>query len=761
MQKLTIRLIFGAIGITMLSFSSAFSDEKSLNIRLLEAVRINDLDGVRQFIGQGASPFATHLNGIEAVEYAIDRGFFKVAHYLQAVQNQRIKNGQPFDKQSNLKAGAAGSGGGSIDAERPEGLLPTLHVDVQERQNFQGKNGNKEIKNRQEKIFRLSPRKRIGKKNIRVFHSFQKKDQTSLIKSANKVQSSKVVQSKLPQQSTIIDTSEIIDVDFKSAKIVALPDVSNASGKQENGPVLNTKKYPNDQKLKNSDSSSSKSFVGRLARLLSSKNTSKRTNASRKAERTGIKDVNRIPKEIFSIINDINESPAISKPENDQIKFLKGSASKTKKKRGMVSKLHRNNKLGNNIELDTSFGNDSSMSVEILDTRTEVAFANQTPSLNKLDYKLFNEFSLNPRQPRSTSEVIIDDWEVKQGIFTAVNTANIEPERFFKSAPKSIPKPNNAEKTGVIKKIELESLRSFMEKTPAVADITERRFKKYPITKNTIKSVRNQVPQIANPINVSVLKSKEGSIKNALRDSYNLQSLPVKKTFSEAASSSREVIESEVANLIQLEPLKRLPSVKSFKQEVQSIQRKLRSDELVVGINYKLGRKLSEKKRSTGGCVDKKGAKFLFCIEMLKWPSEISSAFGVGSFFSGGGRAIVQYNLGVATQYHVLFPASSFSLISKYLESLLGSPSTQPKIWTPVLGKEPRLNKTLQWVAESDQSMRESVLEIRQIDDLRWSGVPQMQYGVIRLYYSGEKSIFHSLTTTDLMMMQIRNKGKS
>ena len=76
MQKLTIRLIFGAIGITMLSFSSAFADEKSLNFRLLEAVRMNDLDGVRAFIGQGASPFATHLNGTEAVEYAIDRGFF-------------------------------------------------------------------------------------------------------------------------------------------------------------------------------------------------------------------------------------------------------------------------------------------------------------------------------------------------------------------------------------------------------------------------------------------------------------------------------------------------------------------------------------------------------------------------------------------------------------------------------------------------------------------------------------------------------------
>ena len=115
----------------------------------------------------------------------------------------------------------------------------------------------------------------------------------------------------------------------------------------------------------------------------------------------------------------------------------------------MVSKLHRNNKLGNNIELDTSFGNDSSMSVEILDTRTGVAFADQTPSLNKLDYKLFNEFSLNPRQPRSTSEVIIDDWEVKQGIFKAANKANIEPERFFKPAPKSIPKQNNAEKTGL------------------------------------------------------------------------------------------------------------------------------------------------------------------------------------------------------------------------------------------------------------------------------------------------------------------------
>ena len=188
-------------------------------------------------------------------------------------------------------------------------------------------------------------------------------------------------------------------------------------------------------------------------------------------------------------------------------------------------------------------------------------------------------------------------------------------------------------------------------------------------------------------------------------------------------------------------------------------KRNLSEDQLFLGTNSRLGKGLSEKVRRSSRCVTKGKPSNIFCVEDMKWPSIIQVAFGAKSFFSGGGRGIVRYTNGVSNQYHVLFPAQSFQKISKYLKKIYGAPSEYPRIWTPVLGETPRLNLTFRWRAASSDGSRQVILEIRQIDDLRWSGLPQTQYGVVRLYYNGEKSIFETLTITDLMMMQIRNKN--
>ena len=125
-------------------------------------------------------------------------------------------------------------------------------------------------------------------------------------------------------------------------------------------------------------------------------------------------------------------------------------------------------------------------------------------------------------------------------------------------------------------------------------------------------------------------------------------------------------------------------------------------------------------------------------------------------FFSGGGRAIVQYAGNKAIQYQALFPSESFLKLSRYLIKTYGAPSENPRIWTHTLGAPKQLNRTLRWRTPSIEGSSNEVLEIRSINDLRWSGLPQLDYGVIRLYYEGTKTVFESVSVSDLMMMQIK-----
>jgi len=117
----------------------------------------------------------------------------------------------------------------------------------------------------------------------------------------------------------------------------------------------------------------------------------------------------------------------------------------------------------------------------------------------------------------------------------------------------------------------------------------------------------------------------------------------------------------------------------------------------------------------------------------------------------------VHYHMGEAVQYHALFPAESFIRISKYLSEQYGEASEHPRIWTYILGAPKRLNRTLRWRAPSANGDNYDILEIRSINDLRWSGLPQLEYGVVRLYREGAKPIFESVSISDLMMMQINN----
>lgn len=185
-------------------------------------------------------------------------------------------------------------------------------------------------------------------------------------------------------------------------------------------------------------------------------------------------------------------------------------------------------------------------------------------------------------------------------------------------------------------------------------------------------------------------------------------------------------------------------------------QMALIESDLSFGDDGQIGTKMPENNLINGDCVTKKAWNSHFCIQSFKWPPGVRDAFGIPMFFQGGGQSIVHYIAGRSVQYHGLFPTASFKPITSYLVSRYGSPSERPKIWTAMLAEKKRQNQTFRWVASANDGGADIVLEIREIDDLRWSAPPDKTNGVIRLYRKGDKSVFRLLTTADLLLLQVR-----
>src|SRR5512144_2549759 len=61
----------------------------SINSRLFRAVQANDLAAVQASIGEGADVEARDRWGMTPTDIAVDRGHFRIAHFLVSVRNSR------------------------------------------------------------------------------------------------------------------------------------------------------------------------------------------------------------------------------------------------------------------------------------------------------------------------------------------------------------------------------------------------------------------------------------------------------------------------------------------------------------------------------------------------------------------------------------------------------------------------------------------------------------------------------------------------
>jgi hypothetical protein len=99
-----------------LTSAGASADDASATERLFAAVHASDLAAVQTTLAAGASLEATDRWGMTALELAVDKGYYHIAHYLTAARNFR----EPGTTGSGAQAAAAG--------EPKEGKVPAASV---------------------------------------------------------------------------------------------------------------------------------------------------------------------------------------------------------------------------------------------------------------------------------------------------------------------------------------------------------------------------------------------------------------------------------------------------------------------------------------------------------------------------------------------------------------------------------------------------------------------------------------------------------
>jgi hypothetical protein len=191
-----------------------------------------------------------------------------------------------------------------------------------------------------------------------------------------------------------------------------------------------------------------------------------------------------------------------------------------------------------------------------------------------------------------------------------------------------------------------------------------------------------------------------------------------------------------------------------------SMPRNLKQSDLVFGGRGRLGDLFEATDVNAESCIIKSSWKSFFCIESFTWPSEIQNALGNFGGLVGNGHSIVHYLNGESVQFHGLFPSNSFGIIASLLTRDLGAPTEAPTVMTSMLAEAELPNIVFKWIAPEVDDQPPIILEIRKIDDLRWSLPPDRLNGVIRMYRQGESSVFKILTAADLLLLQIRKGGQ-
>jgi hypothetical protein len=184
----------------------------------------------------------------------------------------------------------------------------------------------------------------------------------------------------------------------------------------------------------------------------------------------------------------------------------------------------------------------------------------------------------------------------------------------------------------------------------------------------------------------------------------------------------------------------------------------LQGVELTLGNSVRLGRHFDAANPPVGGCVAKRAYDAIFCIEDVDWPSAVAPAFDVRSSLYTGIRAITRYDGGAASGIHAIFPTAAFVEVVDYFAARYGPPNESANLMMAMIGEPRRPNPMVRWVAAADGKTVD-ILEVRTFDDSRGT-LPNLRYGVVRLFREGAASVFRHLSTGDLLVLHMKRIGQ-
>ncbi len=198
------------------------------------------------------------------------------------------------------------------------------------------------------------------------------------------------------------------------------------------------------------------------------------------------------------------------------------------------------------------------------------------------------------------------------------------------------------------------------------------------------------------------------------------------------------------------------PSPPQATEPEKAAETRILATEPYLGSGLKLG---NPRKEKTGeSCVRKKTQGTLYCIEVVDWGDEIGDAFQVHTTLYRGRKAIVRYVDGKAAQFHALFRKGNFQAIVRFFTQRFGPPTERLDMPVAMLREPNRVNKIVRWAGPAAQGGSEPTLEVRQVDDLRWSAPPDARHGVVRLFWKGADPVFKHVSWSDFLLARIRER---
>lgn len=159
------------------------------------------------------------------------------------------------------------------------------------------------------------------------------------------------------------------------------------------------------------------------------------------------------------------------------------------------------------------------------------------------------------------------------------------------------------------------------------------------------------------------------------------------------------------------------------------------------------------KRRKT--CIDKKRGAVVFCLEPVQWPRSLDPYFRVDTILYQGARAIVRYDEGVASTYHILFDSRAFDRLVSHFTGRYGPPTDKLDRSIAPLAAPRQANPIAMWRSVDPTTTLVSTMEIRKFDDSR-GGFPDTKRGAIMLYHTWSEPIFPLLSTLELMLLDPR-----